>query len=76
MKVVVNLLLKTICFWIDEFKRCRSQTKVAARFGRPVEVPTKDFIEKINGIIMDNRHVKVLEVAETAVVKIVFEKAG
>lgn len=57
--------LKTICFCINEFKRGPSCIKDEARFGRPVEVTTKDIIERIYGILMDGRRVKIREINET-----------
>lgn len=56
--------LKTIYFWINEFKRGRTSTKDEAHPGRPVEVTTPEMIEKIHGIVMEDRRMKVREIAE------------
>ncbi|CAK9827513.1 Histone-lysine N-methyltransferase SETMAR [Anthophora retusa] len=57
--------LKTIYFWINEFKHGRTCTKDKARSRRPVEITTSDIVEKIHGMIMENRRMKVREIAET-----------
>lgn len=56
--------LKTIYFWINEFKCGRICTEDEARSGRPVEVTTLDIVEKIHGMVMENRRMKVREIAE------------
>jgi len=40
------LALKTVYFWINEFKRGRTSTKDEARPGCPIEVTTPEMIEK------------------------------
>jgi len=59
-----TLLMKTVYFWINEFKRGRTCTEDEARSGRPVEVTTLDIVEKIHGMIMEDRRMKVREIAE------------
>jgi len=49
------LALKTVYFWINEFKRNRTSTKDEARPGRPVKVTTSEMIEKIHRIVMEDR---------------------
>ena len=56
--------LKTIYFWINEFKRGRTRTEDEARSGRPVEVTTPEMIAKIHRIVMDDRRMKVRDIAE------------
>jgi len=47
--------LKTVYFWINEFKRSRTSTKDEARSGCPVEITTPEMIEKIHRIVMEDR---------------------
>ncbi|XP_049521685.1 histone-lysine N-methyltransferase SETMAR-like [Dermacentor silvarum] len=56
--------LKTIYYWINEFKRGRTSTQDEARPGRPVEVTTPEMVLKIHGIVMEDRRVKVREIAD------------
>jgi len=55
--------LKTVYFWINEFKRGRTLTKDEA-CERPVEVTTPEMIEKIHRIVMENRRMKVRDIVE------------
>ena len=55
--------LKTIYFWMNDFKRGRTSTKDEPRSGRPVEVTTPQMIEKIHGLIMKDSQMKVREIA-------------
>ena len=55
---------KTIYFWIKKFKRGRTCTEDPARSGRPVEVATKEVIEKVHGIVMGDLRIKIREIAE------------
>lgn len=57
---------KTIVYdWYNEFKRGRTSTDDAPRSGRPNEVTTPENIEKIHRIVLNDRKVKVGELAET-----------
>ncbi|XP_012063671.1 PREDICTED: histone-lysine N-methyltransferase SETMAR-like [Atta cephalotes] len=56
--------LKTIYFRINEFKRGRTCTEDEAHSGRSVEITTLDIVKKIHGMIMENRRMKVREIAE------------
>ena len=55
---------KTVCFWVNEFKRGRTSTNDEQRCGRPSEVTTPEIIEKIHGIVLEDRRVKVREIAD------------
>nr|XP_033774750.1 histone-lysine N-methyltransferase SETMAR-like [Geotrypetes seraphini] len=57
--------LKTIYFWINEFKRGCTCTEDKVRSGHPVEITMNDMIEKIHCFVMEDRQVKVYEIAET-----------
>ena len=57
--------MKTVYFWINEFKRGRTCTEDEARSGRPVEVTTTDVVEKIHGIVMEDCRVKVCKMVES-----------
>lgn len=56
--------LQTIYNWLNEFKRGRSSTSDAPRSGRPIEVTTEDVVEEVHNIVLDDRRVKVREIAE------------
>ena len=57
--------LKMVYFWINEFKRGQTCTEDEACSRRPVEVTTTDIVEKIHGIVTEDRRVKVCEIAES-----------
>ena len=59
-----TLALRTFYFWIDEFKRDRTSTKDEACPGRPVEATASAIIDKIHHIVMEDRRMKVREIAE------------
>ena len=50
--------------WFTEFRCGRTSTSDAKRSGRPKEVITPDIVDKIHGMILDDRRMKVCEVAE------------
>ncbi|XP_031639731.1 protein GVQW3-like, partial [Contarinia nasturtii] len=54
-----------IKYWFREFKRGRTDTDDAQRSGRPKEVVTPENIKKIHKIILNDRNVKLSEIAET-----------
>lgn len=51
--------------WFTEFRCGRISTSDAERSGRPKEVVTPEIVDKIHGMILDDRRMKVREVAET-----------
>lgn len=56
--------LNTIYYWINELKRGRTSTQHEARSGCPVAVTTPEMVSKIRVIVMEERRVKVREIAE------------
>lgn len=50
--------------WFSEFRCGRTNTNDAERSGRPIEVTTPEMVDKIHGMILDDRRVKVREIAE------------
>lgn len=54
-----------IKYWFREFKRGRTDTTDAQRSGRPNEVVTPENIKKIHKIIMNDRKLKLSEIADT-----------
>jgi len=50
--------------WFTEFRCGRTSTSDAERSGRPKEVVTPEIVDKIHGMILDDRRIKVREVAE------------
>uniref|UniRef100_T1I4P5 Uncharacterized protein n=1 Tax=Rhodnius prolixus TaxID=13249 RepID=T1I4P5_RHOPR len=46
-----------------KFSECHMRTSDAERSGRPVEVTTPEIIDKIHDMVMDDRRVKVREIA-------------
>lgn len=64
----------TVKDWYAKFKRGEMSTKDGERSGRPNEVVTAENIRKIHKIILNNRRVKLIEIAET--LKISKERVG
>lgn len=62
----------TICRWFSEFKSGRTNTEDAERSGRPIEATTPENIKKVHRIVLDDRKVKVREIAD--IVKISTER--
>lgn len=56
--------LSTIKYWTAEFKRGRTSIFDDERPGRPKEVTTPEMVNKIHGMVIDDRRVKVREIAE------------
>ncbi|XP_014486145.1 PREDICTED: histone-lysine N-methyltransferase SETMAR-like [Dinoponera quadriceps] len=52
--------LKTIYFWMNEFKRGRTSTKDESRSGRPAEVTTPEMTKKIHGMVVGNGRMRKL----------------
>jgi len=50
--------------WFADFKRGRTETDDAPRFGRPAEVVTPENIKKVHKMVLADRKVKVRELAE------------
>lgn len=51
--------------WFTEFRSGRTTTNDAERSGRPIEVTTDDVVNKVHDIVLDDRRVKIREIAET-----------
>lgn len=64
----------TVKRWVSEFKKGRTSTKDEPRPGRPVEVTTPEMTEKIHKIVLEDRRLKLSEIAEA--VNISKERAG
>lgn len=56
--------IRTIYKWMGNFRRGDMSTADAERSGRPVEVTTPEIIDKIHDMIMEDRRLKVREIAE------------
>lgn len=55
--------LQTIYYWVNKFKRGRTRTFDAPRSGRPIVATTEEIIDKIHGIVMNDRRVRMVEIA-------------
>lgn len=64
--------IKMIHKWFTEFRCGRTSTEDAPRSGRPIEVTTSEMITKIHDIVLEDRRVKLREIATT--VKISYER--
>lgn len=56
--------LSTIKYWTAEFKRGRTIIFDDERPGRPREVTIPELVDKIHGMVIDDRRVRVCEIAE------------
>ena len=56
----------TIKSWVVEFKRGRRSIFDEERPGRPKTATIDEIIDKVHGIVMDDRRLTVVEIAETA----------
>lgn len=64
--------MTTIRYWFNEFKRGRTSVFDEERPGRPVEVSTEEMTNKIHKIVLEDRRVKIREIAD--IVKISTER--
>jgi histone-lysine N-methyltransferase SETMAR len=55
----------TIKKWAAEFKRGRTSLEDDPREGRPKSAPTPEIIEQVHNMVLDDRPMKVCEIAET-----------
>jgi histone-lysine N-methyltransferase SETMAR len=58
----------TIKKWATEFKRGRTSLEDDPRGGRPKSVTTPEIIEQFCDMVLDDRRMKVREIAETVVI--------
>ena len=61
--------LSTIKKWAAEFKRGRTSLEDDPREGRPKSATTPEIIEQVQDVILDDRRMKVREIAETIGIK-------
>lgn len=54
----------TVYNWYNEFKRGRTSTATIPSPGRPIEVTTQENIQKIHRMVLNDRKLKVREIAE------------
>lgn len=54
----------TVYNWYNEFKRGRTDTHDEPRPGRPIEVSTEQCIQKIHRMVLNDRKLKLREIAE------------
>ncbi|XP_017480334.1 PREDICTED: histone-lysine N-methyltransferase SETMAR-like [Rhagoletis zephyria] len=54
----------TIKYWVAEFKRGRTSCQEEHRRGQPNEVTTPEMVKKIQKAVMDDRRLKVCELAD------------
>ena len=64
----------TVEYWFRQFRTGRASTSDAERTGRPKEVVTPENIKKIHKMILNDRKVKLIEIAEA--LKISKERVG
>jgi transposase len=50
--------------WAAEFKRGRNRLEVIPRLGRPKNATKPEIIEQVHDLLLDDRRIKVLEIAE------------
>ena len=55
---------KTICYWLAEFKRGRTDIEDGERSGRPLQV-TPENIKKVHKLVISDRKSKLREITET-----------
>lgn len=54
----------TVCRWINEFKRGKVNVEDEPRTGRPKTVTTPDIVDKVHDIVLNDRRLKLSEIAE------------
>jgi len=54
----------TVKYWVAEFKRGRTSCQDEHRSGRPNEVTTPEMVKKIHKMVLDDRRLKVRELAD------------
>ena len=58
--------LSTVKKWAAEFKRDSTSTKDAPRTGRPKMATSEDIAEKIGQVLLADRRLKLIEIAESS----------
>ena len=59
-----DLSFTTVKYWVAEFKRRRISCQNEHHSGRPIEVITPDMVKKFHKMILDDRRLKIRELAE------------
>ncbi|EFN88306.1 Putative uncharacterized protein FLJ37770, partial [Harpegnathos saltator] len=54
----------TVKYWVAEFKRGRMSCQDEHRSGQPKEVTTPEMVKKIHKVVLDDRRLKVRELAD------------
>ena len=54
----------TVNYWVAEFKRGHTSCQDEHRSGRPNEVTTPEIVKKIHKMVLDDRRLKVRELAD------------
>jgi transposase len=63
--VILLLRFSTIKKWAAEFKCGRTSLEGDPREGRPKSETTPEIIEQVHDMVLDDRRIKVHEIAET-----------
>lgn len=62
------ILYATLKRWVAEFKRGRQSIEYDVRSGRPVTVATKEMVNKVHTIVMNDRRVTEKYIATTTAI--------